>query len=167
MDTKSTINDLVGESNECVSDDIDKAELLNNCFCSVFTSEDSNSLPSFGVSSSISFIRTIDISLSTVHYKLSKVDVSKSPGPDGWPPVILKETADSISLPLPLYLIFVKSLDHGLVPSSWKKGCVSPIFKKGARNLPQNYRPITLTSIVGKMVWAGRVHVTITESTIN
>ena len=45
LNTKSTINDLVGESNECVSDDIDKAELLNNYFCSVFTSEDSNSLP--------------------------------------------------------------------------------------------------------------------------
>ena len=32
------------------------------------------------------------------------------------------------------------------IPSSLKKGCISPIFKKGARNLPQNYRPITLTS---------------------
>ena len=50
------------------------------------------------------------------------MDVSKSSGPDGWPPVILKETADSISLPL--YLIFVKSLNHGLVPSNWKKGSV-------------------------------------------
>ena len=88
--------------------------------------------------------------MGAVHHKLSNIDVSKSPGPDGWPPVVLKETADSISLPL--YLIFVKSLNQGLVPSSWKRGCVSPIFKKGARNLPQNYRPITLTSIVGKIL---------------
>ena len=38
------------------------------------------------------------------------------------------------------------------IPSSLKKGCISPIFKKGARNFPQNYRPIILTSIVGKIL---------------
>ena len=65
--------------------------------------------------------------MASVYYKPS--NISKSPGPDGWPPVVLKETADSISLPL--YLMFVKSLEYGSVPSNWKKGCVTPIFKKG------------------------------------
>ena len=84
LNTKSTINDLIDESNECVSEDVDKAELLiNNYFCSVFTCEDPHSLPSFGVLSSISPISTIDISLGAVHHKLSNVDASKSPGPDG------------------------------------------------------------------------------------
>ena len=133
-----------------ISEGADKSELFNNYFCSVFTREDSLSLPSFSVSGTIPPIDTISISLDAIHQKLSNINVSKSPGPDGWPPAVLKGIADSISLPL--FLIFTKSLEHGVVPSSWKRGYVTPIFKKGARNLPQNYRPITLTSTVGKIL---------------
>ena len=150
LNTKFTINDLLDDSNVCISEEADKAELFNNYFCSVFTREDSLSLPSFSVSGTIPPIDTISISLDAIHQKLSNINVSKSPGPDGWPPAVLKGIADSISLPL--FLIFTKSLEHGVVPSSWKRGYVTPIFKKGARNLPQNYRPITLTSTVGKIL---------------
>ena len=66
--------------------------------------------------------------------------------------MVLKETADSISLPL--YILFTKSINTGTytLPVAWKQGHVTPIYKKGPHHLVQNYRPITLTSIIGKIL---------------
>ena len=50
--------------------------------------------------------------------------------------------------------IFRKSLDTGVVPRSWRQANVVPIFKKGDKAESNNYRPITLTSVVGKMLEA-------------
>ena len=44
-----------------------------------------------------------------------------------------------------------KSLDSGVLPSTWKDAWVTPIFKKGTRNDPANYRPVSLTSIICKV----------------
>ena len=44
-----------------------------------------------------------------------------------------------------------KSLDSGVLPSTWKDAWVTPIFKKGTRNDSANYRPVSLTSIICKV----------------
>ena len=107
LNTSVTIDDIRNDNNDLVTNDYDKAELFNSYFC-VFTDEDSHSLPPFGVSDTVTPIDTVDISLEVVYQKLSSVNISKSAGPDGWPPIVLKETADSISLPL--YILFTISL---------------------------------------------------------
>ena len=43
-------------------------------------------------------------------------------------------------------------MDLGEVPSGWRQANVIPIFKKGNRALMSNYRPVSLTSIVGKLL---------------
>ena len=40
----------------------------------------------------------------------------------------------------------------GIVPLDWRRANVVPIFKKGTKSLPSNYRPVSLTSIVGKIL---------------
>ena len=45
-----------------------------------------------------------------------------------------------------------KSLSSGVLPCDWKLADVSPIFKKGAKNLAENYRPISLTSIACRIL---------------
>ena len=73
-----------------------------------------------------------------------------SPGPDVWHPVLLKSIADLISLPLSI--LFQKSLDEGILPPQWLKACVTAIHKKGEKGLPGNYRPISITSILCKIM---------------
>ena len=51
-----------------------------------------------------------------------------------------------------LYLLFRKSLDEGTVPNDWKMANVSPIHKKGNKKLTSNFRPVSLTSVVGKLL---------------
>ena len=52
----------------------------------------------------------------------------------------------------PLAKVFNLSLEEGIVPSEWKDANITPLFKKGSRNKPENYRPVSLTSVVCKLL---------------
>lgn len=52
----------------------------------------------------------------------------------------------------PLTSIFNKSLNEGAIPEIWKCANVTAIFKNGERSKPSNYRPISLTSVPGKLM---------------
>ena len=58
----------------------------------------------------------------------------------------------SQSLAKPLSIIFNKSLQTGDVPAAWREANVSPLYKKGDKTNPLNYRPVSLTSTVGKVL---------------
>ena len=85
-----------------------------------------------------------------VHDELRSLNESKSPGPDRLHPKVLRETADMITAPL--LTIYQHSLDIGEVPEAWKRARVTAIYKKGSRNGPGNYRPVSLTSICCKVM---------------
>ena len=74
----------------------------------------------------------------------------KSPGQDQIHPRVLKEVSGPISVSLSQ--IFRKSLENGRLPEQWKEANVTPIFKKGSRKEPGNYRPISLTSVPRKVM---------------
>ena len=75
---------------------------------------------------------------------------NKSPGVDGLSPTILKETVEQISKPLAH--VFNMSLQEGIVPLEWKEANIIPLFKKGSRNKSVNYRPVSLTSVICKLL---------------
>lgn len=69
-------------------------------------------------------------------------------GPDELNPLLLKTMSKVFSVPLAL--IFQESVNTGQIPKVWKDARVTPLFKKGQKSDPGNYRPVSLTSIVCK-----------------
>ena len=58
--------------------------------------------------------------------------------------------ANAISAPLAI--IYTKCMEAGEVPADWKTANVAPIFKKGAKSVPGNYRPVSLTCVLCKVM---------------
>ena len=148
--SKTTIPDLKRKDGTLASDDKEKAEILNAQFTSVFTNEDTINPPTFEPLPVNTTLDRIQIKPSEVKKLLKNLRTQKSCGPDGVHPYILHHLADTMSIPLTI--IFKLSLQTRKVPSIWKQGVVSALFKKGKKCLASNYRAITLTSIVCKIL---------------
>ncbi|KAF4794276.1 asparagine synthetase [Turdus rufiventris] len=86
---------------------------------------------------------------------LSSLDVHKSMGSDGIHPRVMRELADELAKPLSI--IYQQSWDTGEVPDDWKLANATPIHKKGGKEDPGNYRPVSLTSVPGKCLSAMKI----------
>ena len=119
-------------------------------FTSVFTEEDLSNIATIHerIKQKESFLTDIDFSKEDVKIILSSLDISKSPGPDNFHPRILKELSNELSEPL--FLLFSKSLIDGVLPKIWKDAHVTPVYNRGEKWSPGNYRPIILTSVICK-----------------
>jgi hypothetical protein len=49
-------------------------------------------------------------------------------------------------------MIFKQALERGTFPVLWKQSNVTPIFKKGSKLKPENYRPVSLTLVICKVL---------------
>ena len=119
--SKQKVRDKVGSlennSENIISDGCQMAEVLNEYFSSVFTTEDISSLP-------ITFTKfegnkseqlwQLFLTPEMIAKKIKKRKDNKSPRVDGIPPKLLKEIVEQISTPLAK--VFNLSLEEGIVP---------------------------------------------------
>ena len=140
------VNDVV------VSEDSEMVELLSDQFKSVFTIEDQGGMALLQPQPVTDEVMDEigDISSDLVRTYLNKVKPNKAEGPDEVYARVLKECEREIALPLAI--IFSKSLNETQIPSDWKRANVVPIFKKGDKSKVENYRPVSLTSLVCKVL---------------
>jgi len=146
------VTTLLNEHGNKLSDDIDIAQSFNTYFASVFTQEDTKNIPKpVDVFVNSDDKKLIDISFTQhdIDVQLAKLRIDKADGADGLCPRLLSETKQEISYPL--FILFRQSLDEASVPDDWKCANVCPIFKKGNRSSPENYRPVSLTSQICKI----------------
>ena len=74
----------------------------------------------------------------------------KSAGPDGIHPAVLIPLGPLLTDTL--VQMFNNSLATGCLPATWKSATVVPIYKSGDKTVPGNYRRVSLTSIVVKLL---------------
>ena len=139
------------DGNEC-SSNAEKAECLGRYFsskCSLGTDDFNGDLPPTRQRTKDSF-SFIHFRRSTVKRELRKLNPEKATGPDDIPARVLKMCADELSLPLSR--LFALCFRTGTQPALWKTARIVPVHKKKSRSTPSNYRPVSLLSIVSKVL---------------
>ena len=130
-----------------VHTDAGRAELLADHFESCFSVPNDQPPQACPIGPTL---ECVSCTASNVQQLLSTLDASKSPGPDGFHPLVLKALAPVLSQPLTE--LFNLSLSTYSFPVDWKTGIVKPLPKSGTCASPANYRPVCLTSIVSKLL---------------
>ena len=105
--------------------------------------------PSLPVVAGVS-LTTFDTTEAEVRAALTELEEAKAVGPDGISPRVLRRCAEVLAPPLAL--IFRAILHDSKWPRAWKVSHVVPVHKKGSRSVTDNYRPVSLLSVVSKVL---------------
>ena len=94
--------------------------------------------------------KTLEFTTYGIQLLLERLEPTKAPGPDQIPTKVIKLCANAIA-PV-LQIIYTQSFKQATVPQEWLSANITPIFKKGNRITPANYRTISLTSVLSKVM---------------
>ena len=134
---------------ETITHDHDKANALNEFFASVMVKEP-DELPYISSNDKTKdILETIDFSSKDIFDLLLQVNPNKAQGPDEIHPRILREVP---TLCEPLHMLFRFSLERAQLPRDWTTANICALHKKGSRTSTNNYRPVSLTSQVVKVL---------------
>ena len=151
LSRKAGITELYKDDSNTIKtkSDEEKAERLANYFSRVFTNEPEGNMPSLPVRE-VQVMPVIEFTIEKIKKAIRKLKKNKSPGPDKIHPRFIKEGIDQLAEPLKL--IFEHSFNFGEIPMDWSLAFITATFKKGNKSDPVNYRPVSLTSIICKLM---------------
>ena len=137
-------------SNKLESNFKEKANHFNAFFVSQCTPIPNNStLPLVTTPITNASLSSISFNDQVILNVIHSLNINKTHGFDDLSIRLLK-ICDS-SIVRPLSIIFKNCLQNGSFPNNWKKSNVVPSDKKGDKQLLQNYRPVSLLPICGKI----------------
>jgi hypothetical protein len=140
-------------TNEYTDDPKECADLIAKSYSDIFTVESKNLPKSKPISScSNASLTSMDFYPALLQRHLKRMRNLAAPGLDGIPYLLLKH--GGLFLLQQLSKFFQYCLDNCVTPEQWKVASIVPIFKKGNRSSPSNYRPISLTSSMAKLMEA-------------
>ena len=93
----------------------------------MFTCSDGDPPPKTAINGN-AWLNDIEVTEERVRELIDGMKENSAPGPDGFPPVLLKTLRDEIARPIAI--LFKKSLDDGQIPDEWREAEITPIHKK-------------------------------------
>ena len=149
----TTVTSLIREDGSETKGAGEAASELSSFFSSVFEQECYGPLKKecYDKVQGYSEISDLTFSLDDVEKLLKGVRIDKSPGPDGLHPKLLRALAEDPAFVEAVFELFCCCAENKRIPSDWKLANVVALHKKGPRNDPRKYRPVSLTSILSKL----------------
>jgi hypothetical protein len=145
---KSAVGPLHDEHGTVIVDSEQKASLLQRSFVNHYT-VDNGRIPS-NLKNALSKLSNVYFSPSRVRRAIKRLKAKTAGGPDGIPPLFFINCCDELCYPLSQ--LFTYSFENSILPDEWLQSIITPIFKKGSASDPNNYRPISLTSTMCKLM---------------
>jgi Reverse transcriptase (RNA-dependent DNA polymerase) len=147
---RSPVGPLKDRQGAVVADKKRMAEILNSYFSSVFTIECDGDVPAANAENCRTQLLDIQIKEQAASKKIGGLKAASAPAPDGIGSLLLKTLKDLVTVPLTV--IIRKSVSTDDVSEDWRQANVTPIYKKGAKTDPANYRPVSLTAVSCKIL---------------
>ena len=145
----TTVRNLIQANGEAIAGDQETANLLNDYLASVFKIGGDDPISSFSVRHYDQPLINAVITQEKIVKVINELKPNKSQGADQFHLKLIKETANKIEGPL--FIIFPKSVQEGVLPDDWRKATVTPILKVEIKRA-DSYYPICLTSVSGKLL---------------
>ena len=147
---KSGIGALSIADGEFCTDELGRANILNDYFSSVCTVDNGLTPVIDSLVDSHTRLDHIEFNPDNVMRAIKKLKANSASGVDGLPPLIYKNLAPYLAEPLAL--IFESFLSVGCIPDEWRHAIVTPVYKGGISSAVTNYRPISLTCVACKIM---------------
>ena len=146
---KSVVSPIIDISNNTILfSDLNKENTLYSYFSSIQQNDNGN-LPEFYNLTKHKF-DNIDLNPEIIKIFLNRLNMTHTFGTDGIPSSMLKLVSNELCRTL--YIIFNSSLLSGNIPTIWKKSIITPICKKGEPSHINNYRPISITCVMCRVL---------------
>ena len=148
---KSRIGPLFDALGKLQKDPKTMANLLQDQYAAVFSDpqNEAKKVPSPPVAET-PVIEDVDFAQEDVEKAIDEIKEHSACGEEDVPAIVLKRCKQTLSYPI--FLILKHSMNTSIIPSAYKNQTITPVHKKKSKAIPENYRPISLTSHIIKIL---------------